>query len=351
MSILLVAGVSTLALSIPTTAASAATAAAEVDDPVVSGLAGPLQFDLGDHGQTYIGQAFSGALTKLRPNGTTTDLLTEPGEVGGVASRGYNVAYTFTGGDETNPVALLKLRQANGKVRTIANLRRFEERNNPDGSQRYGFRNLAPECAAQVPPEIGGEPYTGLLDAHPYAVANAPDGGWFVADAGANAVYHVGKKGKIEVVWVPRPQKTSITAEAAAAVGLPECTVGATYAFEPVPTDVEVNAVGMLIVSLLPGGPEDASLGARGAVYRVDPFDGEWTRLADGFLGATNVAVAPGGRIYVTELFANRISRIYHRQVTTVVDVPSPGAVEFRDGRLFASIDVFANGSIVRVRP
>jgi len=111
-----------------------------------------------------------------------------------------------------------------------------------------------------------------------------------------------------------------------------------------------VKPTGALIVSLLPGGPEDASLGARGAVIRL-AGDGEFANLAQGFLGATNVALAPGGRIYVAELFGNRISLLRNGVITPVADVPSPAGLEYADGMLYASIDVFGNGSIVTITP
>ena len=60
-------------------------------------------------------------------------------------------------------------------------------------------------------------------------------------------------------------------------VEAPACVVGEEYAFEPVPTDVEFGPDGWLYVSSLPGGPEDASLGARGAVFRVNPWTGHTT--------------------------------------------------------------------------
>ena len=144
--------------------------------------------------------------------------------------------------------------------------------------------------------------------------------------------------------------ETVVAADEASALGLPDCTVGKTYAFEPVPTDVEVKSSGSLIVSLLPGGPEDASLGARGAVVRLAP-DGEFANLAGGFLGAANVAVAPGGRIYVAELFGNKISLLRNHHVTTVRHVQQPAALEYSHGRLYAGINALGNGSVISFRP
>lgn len=341
------------ALAAIVVAPTAALAAPAPSDPIAQGLAGPLQFEVSPNG-IYVGQSFAGVLTKVRPNGTTSNLVASPGNgITGVATRGYDVVFTWRSNDEANPASALKRRFANGTVRTIANLYAFEKRTNPDARNEYGFRNLSAACAAQVPPEIGGLPYQGLIDSNPYAVANAPDGGWYVADAGANAILKVSATGRVSVVYVPRPQKITVTAAIAAATGLPSCTVGKVYAFEPVPTDVEVADNGMLFATLLPGGPEDASLGARGAVVRIDPGDSEWSPIATGFLGATNLALAPGGRIYVAELFANRISLLdlRTRVVTPYVDVPSPAGVEYVGGTLYASVDVFGNGSIVSIDP
>lgn len=335
------------ALAAPVTASAAPTPS----DPIVTGLAGPLQMDLGHKGQIYVAQDFAGILTKVRANGSTKDIVTEQGEIAGVASDGYDVVYTFTGGTEENPVALLKERRADGRIRTIADIGAYEAEHNPDAFVEYGFRNLKPSCAAQVPPEIGGEPYNGIVESHPFSVVNDPNGGWYVADAAANDIIHVAPNGDIETVIVPRPIKSSFDAETAELYGLPDCVVGEVYAFEPVPTDLEINPNGFVIFSLLPGGPEDASLGARGTIMRVSPGDFEWTILSDGFLGATNVAVAPGGRVYVSELFGNKVSLYRNHTVTTVAEVDEPGALEFRDGKLYVATGVLSGpGSIVTIK-
>jgi sugar lactone lactonase YvrE len=70
------------------------------------------------------------------------------------------------------------------------------------------------------------------------------------------------------------------------------------------------NRNGLLYVTLLPGGPEDPSLGARGAVYSVNARTGDVAFVACGFLGATGLALGPDGTIYVAELFGNRISTV-----------------------------------------
>jgi hypothetical protein len=372
-------GLATVATALCLATPSSATAAPpSVSDPIATGLVGPLQFDVGDHGQLYVGENFAGLLTRVTPAGRKKVLYAERnGEVGGVASNGHDVAWTYTEASETPeatlrrlgsmrrpaasargavtiPDGLLRLRRSDGRVTTLANLAAYEARHNPDGGQSYGFQGLSDECAASVPDYIGGEPYAGIVESHPYAVANGMSaGGWYVADAAANAIFHVGRRGRITLVDVLPAQKTTITASAAEQLGLPECTVGEKYAFEPVPTDVEVDQfTGKLVVSLLPGGPEDDSLGARGAVYRVNPRTHRARKVAGGFLSATNVALGRGGRIYVAELFADRISVIRDGRVHTLIQQEGlmPAAVEYANGKVYASTQALGpEGQIVTI--
>ncbi len=349
-------------LAAGTTATAHPRPAPVVSDPLASGLAGPLQLEVA-HGNVFVGQAFAGLLTRIAPDGTTTDLVQDA--VNGLAVSRKGIAFT-TDIDDPTPSSLLKLRAWDGTVTEIADLYQYESDKNPDAGNTYGFLDLDPYCAQQVPAEVGGgDPYTGQVDAHPYALANGPRGGWYVAEAGGNAVLYVSARGDIRTVAVLPPQVTTVTADAAAAVGLPDCTVGHPYAFEPVPTDVEVSRSGQVFVTLLPGGPEDASLGARGSVVRLSLSQrhGGWARghehglrvhqkvIASGFLGATNLALGPRGSIYVTELFANRLSQVRHGQVSPVVDLTEPAAVEYSDGKLYVGIGAFSNGQVVTVTP
>jgi hypothetical protein len=141
-----------------------------------------------------------------------------------------------------------------------------------------------------------------------------------------------------------------VTAENAAIVGLPECAIGLTYNFEPVPTDVEVGRWGILYVTTLPGGPEDPSLGARGAVYAVNPWNGDVWPVAGGFAGATNLAIGKHGTIYVAELFGGRVSKIVDGAPETVIELAQPAALEYANGKLYVSYDVFGSGKIATIR-
>jgi sugar lactone lactonase YvrE len=208
----------------------------------------------------------------------------------------------------------------------------------------------SPACLAQWPEQAGPATYTGILDSHPYAVVLAP-GGVYVADAAGNDILRVTPNGTISTIAVLPPQPTMITAEIAAANGLPDCTIGLTYNFEPVPTDVEVAPNGTLYVSLLPGGPEDPSLGARGSVYAVNPRTGTTQKIAGGFAGATNLATGPDGTIYVSELFADRIAVVRGGTTVDTIALSQPAAVEYARGMLYASTNVFGNGAVVTISP
>jgi streptogramin lyase len=345
-----VIAIAAIALVLP---AAAPAAAATVSEPILDGLAGPLQMAVGHDGTIYVSQSFAGKLTALGKKGATKDLVSTPGvDIAGVAADGRGtVTFTTSGEGALGFFALVKRVQPNGKVRVLADLAAYEDTVNPDQVNSYGFQGLTPECAAQVPPEVGGEPYPGIIDAHPYSVAILPDGSRIVGDAGGNDVLRVAPNGAVSTVAVLPPVPLVITTDLAAAFELPDCTIGKAYNFEPVPTDVELGPDGLLYVSSLPGGPEDASLGARGAVYSINLSTGALTKVAGGFVGATNVAVAPDGTIYVAEMFGGRISTVSSGAASPVVDVPFPAAVEWANGKLYATIDVFGNGSIVTVSP
>ncbi len=315
-------------------------------DPIVTGLGGPLQIDIGHHGQIFVAEAFNARLSRIDA-GAIVVFHGEQVSVSGIAARRKTVAFTIRGDDPANPLAQLKVWRMDGSTRVVADLAAYEATRNPDRHNRYGFRGLSADCLSQVPPDF--RPYQGQVDSNPYALLNTR-GGWYVADAGANAILKVSGRGHVSTVAVLRPQVTTISAEVAESFGLPDCVAGKKFAFEPVPTDVERDPHGGLLATLLPGGPEDASLGARGAVVHVAWGGGSHT-VAGGLLGATNLAVGPRGGIYVAELFGNKITAVRNGRTRTVADVPSPAALEWWRGRLIATTDVFGAGNLVSIRP
>ena len=301
-----------------------------------STLGAPYQLDAA-RGAIYIGD---GGLSKVLKYShgrlSTVTSVTGGGDVSGVAiNKRGDLAYTTTVGDENGISASgLVIKPKHGAAITV-DTKAFENAHNPDAGVTYGIDNPT-QCQQDAFAPLGGANYPGIADSHAYAVTDYGRDAWLVADAGGNDILKVDRRGHISVVAVLPRQATTITADAAAGLGLPDCVVGAVYNFEAVPTDVEVGPHGKLIVSLLPGGPEDPSLGARGAVYSVNPWNGHAHRLAGGFLGATNVAVGPRGRIYVAELFAGQVSVIDHGSVSKYVDLPGALSLVWSKGGLYA---------------
>jgi hypothetical protein len=230
----------------------------------------------------------------------------------------------------------------------------YEQANNPDSVNTYGIAHPT-ACQSDLLAPLGGANYTGLIDSHAYSLA-AWGHKWLVADAGGNDLLSVDGRGNISTVAVFPPQKIKIT-QAFLDANFPpgtdtSCLVGARYGFEPVPTDVEVGRDGFLYVTTLPGGAEDDSLGANGAVWRVNPRTGAVCKIASGFLGATNLALSHG-KIYVTELFAGRVSLVKGHHARPYVDLPGAVSIEAgRHGTLYAgTLDPTFQGpgSIVRI--
>jgi hypothetical protein len=312
-------------------------------------LVGPLTFDVTPNGTLYIGQDFAGLLTKV--SGGDSETLAEGPGIAAVSILGDVVTWGEREGDMEQVLASrLMQRAADGTVTSIDVLA-WEQANNPDASAEYGFRDLAPDCLALIPsdllPFVG--PHGGAIDTHVYGSLMLKDV-TYIADAGANAVLAVDSAGNISTVAVLPPSSFVATAELAASFGLPDCVVGHDFITEPVPTDVELGNDGWLYVTSLPGGPEGPSAGARGAVYRVNPDTGEVQLYASGFAGATGLAVAPNGTVFVAELFGDQVSVITKRgEVSTFTDLPSPAGIEWQSGRLYVSTDVFGDGKVVSI--
>lgn len=313
---------------------------------LAKGLVSPLTLAVSDDGTVYYAQNFAGTLHAKKPGKKPRTIYTAPvpgTEVGAVSERQGSLRFALTLPTEEGvpPQTVLMGVGNNGKARPLADLSKYEETKNPDAKIRYGFRSLPAEC--EVPPFLSNTP--GIVESHPYATTQV-NGATFVADAAGNTILKLGKGGKLSTLAVLPAQPLKIDQNVIDVIKetmeleLPACTIGQTAYFESVPTDVERGRDGKLYVTTLPGGPEDPRLGARGAVYRVDPKSGRTTRVAGGLISPTGVAVDARGTLFVAELFGGRIAKIKKGAKTPsgFFKTMMPGDVEVRrNGDLYAT--------------
>jgi hypothetical protein len=332
-----------------------------VSSPIATNIAGPLQMSVARNGDVWVAQDFAGILTRVFRNGTKTNVASNPGgELAGVDLGKRGIFYTTTNSDSSGATTAAALRRIqHGHDTQVADIFAYEKANNPDQGVTYGFDPPLPaSCASQWPPSGGSGPdsvppptYTGIVDTHPFSVA-VSGRHTYIGDAAGNDILDVTGNGHIRLVTVMPRQPLVLTAAQLTANHLPTCAAGMTYYFEPVPTDVEIGPHGWLYVTTLPGGPEDPSLGARGSVYVVNPHNGHFWRLATGFAGATNLAVGPHGRVYVSELFGNQVSTVWNGQPKKLVGINQPAALEYARGRLYVGYDALdqsGNGKIATI--
>jgi DNA-binding beta-propeller fold protein YncE len=326
----------------------------ELPEPRVlaEGLIGPLSLAVDSAESVLVTQNFAGLLSRVNEDGSTTTLYKgkEGWDVAGVETRrGTTYFVESVGAGGGDPAALegyLKSVDSEGAVRTIADLASYERTTNPDADTHYGFGDdVSAECLAGWP-AFPPARYQGAVDSHPYGVAVRGDTA-YVVDAGANAILEISlETGDVSTLAVLPPRPAVIPAGtkipvdmAGTTVDAPECVVGHEYAFEAVPTDLEFGPDGRLYVTSLPGGPEDPSLGARGAIFRVNPWTGGVHVWAEDILSPTGLAIAEDGDVYVASMFGNEIIKIdagtCHR--TQFLAVDGPAAVEVRGSTLYAT--------------
>ncbi len=351
---LLVTSAALVAASFPASAMAASHSGSSAKVTVLTTSVGaPFNLQVSRHG-ILVADGGSGQVSLLKRDGSLTTVVPDVVGASGVATSWNALAYTSTTSDPDtfeNSAASLEIRYRGGH-HVHADTLAFETANNPDQVNTYGIAHPT-TCQRDLLGDLAK--YNGQIDSHAYSVASWGRS-WLLADAGGNDLLRIKGDGQITTAAVFPPQPIKVTQAFLDANFPPEvdtsCLLGVTYGFEPVPTDVEVGRDGSVYVTTLPGGAEDDSLGANGAVWRVNPWSGHVTKIATGLLGATNLALSDG-RIYVTELFAGRVSVIRGRHVCPVVDLPGAVSIEAgRHGTLYAgTLDLtFQNpGSVVRI--
>lgn len=311
---------------------------------LTGGLVGPLHVSAGRDGSVTVSESFAGRLTRVDSDGNQDVLYEAPDwSVAGNDRRDDRTYFLESQGAGPHPAALaghVRIIDDDGRQRTLGDFAALETEENSDGDTRYGFRDLPEGCEAELPANMPAS-YKGEVDSHPYGIA-VTDETIYVADAGANSVVSVDtRSGETETVAVLPPRPYRITPEAAASNGLPDCVVGTTYDFESVPTDVVVGPHGWLYVTSLPGGPEDPALGARGAIFKVDPDGDEVELVADDIMTPTGLALGEDGELYVASLFGEGVLRVDpdSGDQTVVLAAGFAADVDLRGDTLFATVN------------
>ena len=350
-----------MAAAIALTAATPALAAQPDGTPSTraEGLISPLGLAIDASGRAYVSQNFIGVLSLVDKKGQSTPLVATQGdEVSAPAVDGATVYYVITNGDHTSAWLMS---MTDGVETPVADIAGYEAAMNPDSVNTYGFSDLSADCEEEfVPfppfPPLGMPNYQGIVDTHAYG-ATVAGGDVYIADAGANAVLKVDAEGVISTVAVlPPAAPITVTAENIGEAPWPACVYGHDYRAEPVPTDVEMGPDGLLYVTSLPGGSEDPTLGPRGVVYSIDPGTGETNLVATGFGGATGIAVASNGTLYVAELFGGPVGAGQVAVVapgassaTSVIELSMPSAVSVRAETLYVTTDSLADAKLTVV--
>lgn len=356
----LLASVATAAVFLSAgSAGAAADGTSTGNSPVqlADGLVGPLHVSAGSNGSVTVSEEFAGRLTRIDSDGNKKVLYEAAdwdvaGNTQWQGSRYFLESQGAGPGDQRGLVGHIRIIDDDGDQRTLGDFAALERDGNADGKTRYGFRDLPDGCAALLPPEIPVS-YTGEVDSHPYGIA-VTEHTIYVADAGANSVVAVDAgSGRTKTVAVLPPRPYKVTADVAASNNLPDCVVGTSYDFEAVPTDLAVGPDGWLYVTSLPGGPEDPALGARGAIFKVNPDDDDVKLVADGIMSPTGLVLDDDGDMYVASLFGEGVLKIDREsgEQKVVLAASLTADVDLRGHRLYATANALgSNGQVLYLR-
>lgn len=212
-----------------------------------------------------------------------------------------------------------------------------------------GFSELYRLEPGEDPEPVTGQEIVGRFPTNPltnpYDLVAAPGGGFFVSDSGINAVHYISEEGEIEeYVAFPRRQNPQPLN------GFSEIDV--------VPTGLDYGPDGALYVASLTGFPYPQGAAY---VYRIEESDADGRRgtarvFAGGFTAATDVTFDEDGSMLVVEFSTDmgtlaqeydvreadripgRLVRWRDGEITVVQDgLVSPTSVAVSGGRIFVS--------------
>ncbi|MDQ1048005.1 ScyD/ScyE family protein [Streptomyces sp. V4I2] len=173
----------------------------------------------------------------------------------------------------------------------------------------HGKARIAADISAV---EFRHNPHKASLESNPYAVLVLPDGRKIVADAAGNDLVVVSPGGRARPFTVFPDHDGN----------------------ESVPTSLALGPDGTLYVGELNG--EAAKPTAR--VWKVDPRTGRILGWKSGFGSIGGIAVNDKGDLYVSQLFAGRVTKVSHGKRTSVkVPFPAGVAVDPYDGKVYVS--------------
>ena len=283
---------------------------ADASDPIAEGLITPAADGRRRTARSTSPRRSPAWSRSIRPDGSVQNLVTEKGAaIGGVAVSGKKVAYTIND-DEGKMRSQLKLRKRNGKIRRGREPAALRGAPQPGQVNTYGFLELAPECAAQIPEDFGGRALRGHRRHQPVRLG----------EPGKTGLVRRGRRRERHPQRDPRragPHRRRPATAARHRAHRRHRRGGRAGAGVHGRREVRLRAG----AHRRRGGPERRPLrrpppgragepgprGTRTQWSASPPARGVQT-VARGFLAATNLALDGNGRVYVTELFGDKVS-------------------------------------------
>ena len=318
----------------------------------------PLQLSVSRKHGVLVGDAAASKLQQVLRGGNVRTIVSgpQPGEISGVdVNRHGDIAYTSS--DYKTGKTGLTIR-SHGKSKFV-DLSAFEKKYNPD--RKVPLRDdehgqVRPRLPQGGPRGPAGRPTRASSTPTPMRSPRSRAAGWSRTRPATTCSSSTARVATSRSSPSCLRSRTSITAADVKSLGAPDCLMGVTYNFEPVPTDVEVGRHGALYISTLPGGPEAPGF-SPAEVSTGSPATHHLRRLATGFNGATNLALTPSGRVLVAELFAGRMSTIAHGRPAPVINLPGVASLEFYCHALYAGLtgpmdaegNPTGNGKVVKI--